>query len=94
MQTSKIIFASSNLNNQLVPPLLNLRLLIVDDVYEKLVFKSFESHSEVNDGELDASFRQEVRIVQLGREHQSEVGVVDQWLVTKVQFLDSFLCID
>jgi len=50
------------LHDNLIRLLLDLRLLLFDDIDEKLLFKTFCSDSEIDERDLDANFRLVVRI--------------------------------
>lgn len=84
------------MDGQCVSLLLDLWLLILHHIDKELLLETREGHSEVDDCQLDASFGEEVRIRQLGRNQESEVFVVDQTfaLASKVDFLDAVLFVN
>ena len=53
--------------------LFQLWLLIFDNINQQLVFEAIWSHSEVDQGHLDANFRKIMRIWQLGCDQELEL---------------------
>jgi len=62
--------------------LLEFGSFVFDDFHEQLVLKSIRRYCEVDQGHLDADFRQVVRVRKLRRNVEFEVSVVRHFLVT------------
>lgn len=77
------------MDNDLITLCFNLGLLLDNDITEKLLFKTFECDSEVDQCDLDTDFWRVMGIGQLGCHEESEVIVVVLGCLTKLDLLDS-----
>ena len=87
LKSLELVLAPGDLQDEVVSLLLHLGGFIDDHVDEHLLLKAIKGDSEVDNGDLDTDFWEEMRVRKLGGDEELEPLVIDDRSLSEVNLI-------